>query len=55
MTDAATDPPAPSPAQELAQLLARVSLGDRRAFEAFYRRTSAQAFGASGSSHSAST
>lgn len=45
MTDAAIDPPAPAPAQELAQLLSRVSLGDRRAFEAFYRRTSAQAFG----------
>lgn len=31
--------------QELAQLLARTALGDRQAFEALYRATSAQLFG----------
>lgn len=37
--------PAPTPAPDLAALLARVGLGDRAAFAALYRATSAHLFG----------
>lgn len=37
-------PPADAPAQELTALMARVSLGDRQAFEALYRRSANRLF-----------